>query len=51
MPAMVDSVFVDFLGKVAWGFGVTLAVLAVVALSIPARAPVARPTDKKSVSR
>ena len=44
MAAMADGVFIDFLGKIA--IGLTLALLAIVGLSIPARVKVARPYDR-----
>jgi len=46
MAAMADGVFIDFLGKIAMGFGLTLALLAIVGSSIPARVKVARPYDR-----
>jgi hypothetical protein len=52
MPFMaIDGVIVDFLEKIAMGFGATLAVLAVVGLSIPARTKGSRPTPHTRDSR
>lgn len=51
MPVMADGVILDFLEKIAWGFGATLAVLAVVALSIPGRGHVTRPSGHDHNSR
>jgi hypothetical protein len=47
----VDAAIFDFLEKIAMGFGATIAILAVIGLSIPARANVARPNRQDPNSR